>query len=253
MGRSRIHLFAAGLLAAIGAASFAASPAIAQTTILNQAPPAALNTTGLAQILTQSIDVAGGKLYVSTLKAAGNPGLPVGITQTFVPTSAGGAVRYLPLTSARAITGAALTATPGSPTGAVGITRTAGTSYRLTGEATSSDAKTNTVMFEMDLPDSYIAGANIPVIVNTAATGGTITAGSTTMTVTAYSVSVAGIETALTVSAAQQIPTTATPLTFTITGTPLVPGGRIVVQLSMLVTTSAGAGTGVINSVSISG
>jgi hypothetical protein len=153
----------------------------------------------------------------------------------------------LSLSSAKSDAGVGLTATPGS--GAFGITRTAGTSFVLTGEATSSNAKTDKAIWEFDLPGSYAAGSNIAVTVNCQASGGTITAATTTLTVAAYT-EVNGVEAALTVSAAQEIPATATGLVFTITGTALVPGQHLALEAVMLVTTSAGAGTGVINSVS---
>lgn len=214
--------------------------------------PVPVNAVGNSELLIQSQAVTGGTIYTSVVKQAGNPGAIVGVSQSFVPTAAGGILRYLPLTGGKSDPGVSLTATPGTPTGAVGVTRTAGTSLVLTGEATSSSAKTNKVIWEINLPDSYVAGANVPVIVNCLASGGTITGSSTTMTVAAYT-ETAGVEAALTVSAAQQIPAVATPLTFTITGTALTPGQHIVLELVMLVTTSAGAGTGVINSVAIQG
>jgi hypothetical protein len=145
-----------------------------------------------------------------------------------------------------------MTATPGTPAGTVGVTRVAGTSLVLTGEATSASAKTDKALWEINLPDSYKPGANISVAVNCLASGGTITAASTTMTVAAYT-ETNGVETALAVTAAQQIPSTATNLTFTITGTGLVPGQHLALEAVMLVTTSAGAGTGQINGVSYGG
>jgi hypothetical protein len=55
------------------------------------------------------------------------------------------------------------------------------------------------------------------------------------------------------VSAAQQFTATATNYTFTVTGAAsgLVVGSHILVELTMLVTTSAGAATGQINSVAL--
>lgn len=157
----------------------------------------------------------------------------------------------LPLTNAKSDAGVALTATATS--GAMGVARTAGTSLTLVGEATSASAKTDKAMFEIVLADTYVAGANIPIIVNCNYTGsGTVTAASTTMTVNAYS-EINGVETALTVSGAQQFTGTATDYTFTLTGTNLTPGERIVIELVMLVTTSAGTATGQVNKVAYSG
>lgn len=158
---------------------------------------------------------------------------------------------HLPLTSAKSDAGVGLTAT--ATGGAMGVARTAGTSLTLVGEATSSSAKTDKAMFEFTLADTYVAGANIPILVNCNYTGsGTVTAASTTMTVNAYS-EVNGVETALTVSAAQQFTGTAADLTFTLTGTGLNPGERMVIELVMLVTTSAGALTGQVNKCAYSG
>jgi hypothetical protein len=69
------------------------------------------------------------------------------------------------------------------------------------------------------------------------------------MTVTPYS-EVNGVETALTVTAAVQITKTGGDLAFTITGTGLTPGSHITLELTMLVTSSSGANTGQVNSVS---
>ncbi len=108
------------------------------------------------------------------------------------------------------------------------------------------------MIWELDLPGTYVAAAAIPVKVNCVVPTATdVTAASTTMTVAAYSVSVLGVETALTVSAAQDIPlTTAATLTFSITGAGLVPGSRIVLELTALVTTTTGGASSMqVNSV----
>ncbi len=164
------------------------------------------------------------------------------------------AVRHLPLTTVKTITGLPMiTAT--AATTLPGIARSAGTSMYLTGLATvdTTPATTN-MMWEFIMPDTYVPAANVPVTVNCVVPTATfVTAASTTMTVTAYK-EVNGVETALTVSAAQQIPlTTAATLTFTVTGTTLVPGSRIVLQLVALVTTTAGGASSMrVNSVGFS-
>jgi hypothetical protein len=209
-----------------------------------------LTNSGSAELLIQSTSVSGGTLYTTVLRQPGVQGQPIGVAQNFVPSSAGGSVRYLALSSAKSDLGEAITATAGTPTGTVGISRTAGTSLQLVGETTSGNAKTNKALFEFDLPDSYVAGSDIALKANCNYSGsGTVTAASTTMTVTAYT-EVNGVEAALTVSAAQRIPSTATDLTFTITGTGLTPGAHVALELAMLVTSSSGANTGNINSVS---
>jgi hypothetical protein len=239
-----LHRFALAAVFALGASL----PAFA--TVVSDQTPVPLTSAGGSELLTQSQAVTGGTLYTTVLRESGAQGQPIGVTSTFVSSAAAGKVRYLPLTGGKSDAGVSLTGT--ATGGAVGVSRTAGTSLTLVGEATSASAKTDKVMWEFNHPDSYVAGANIPVTVNCVATGGTITAASTTMTVAAYT-ETNGAEAALTVSSAQQIPATAGNLTFTITGTSLTPGQHVSIELVMLVTTSAGAGTGTINSVSYQG
>jgi hypothetical protein len=160
--------------------------------------------------------------------------------------------RSIPLTDGKSDLGVPMTAAAGTPAGTVGVSRTAGTSLQLLGEATSSSAKTDKVMFETRVPDTYVApvGGTFNVTVNAAVNGsGTLTAASTTMTLAAYT-EAGGVESALTVSAAQQIVAAGSDLVFAVTPTSLVaPGRRITFELTMLVTSSSGANTGVINSV----
>lgn len=159
--------------------------------------------------------------------------------------------RFLPLTDAKSDAGVPLTAAAGTPAGAVGVARTAGTSLALVGEATSASAKTNKAFWEFNLPSTYIAGSNIPVKINAIVTGsGTLTGASTTIAVAAYT-ETNGVEAALTVSAAQQFDKTGENLTFTITGTGLTPGQHVAVEVTMLVTSASGANTGQLNSISI--
>lgn len=195
-----------------------------------------------------SLAVTGGTLYIAAVRQQGQG--PAGVTSSFVGAAAGGATRYLSLTNAKSDLGVPLTAAAGTPTGAVGVARTAGTSLALVGEATSGSAKTNKAFFETNLPDTYIANANIPVTINASIGGtGTLTAASCTMTLTAYS-EVNGVETALTVSSAGTIVAAGSNLPFTITGTGLAPGAHIGIEATMLITSSSGANTGTINTVS---
>ena len=165
----------------------------------------------------------------------------------FVPSA-----RYCLLTEVSTDAGLPLAATSASGT-TPGIARTAGTSLALVGAATSGATPATTKMlWEQVLPMTYVAGSNIPVYINCVVpTALDVTAASTTMTVAAYSLSESGVETALTVSSAQQIPlTTAGTLTFTITGTGLVAGQRISLELTALVTTTVGGASSVqVNSV----
>lgn len=246
----RIPLFA------FAAALLLASPALAQTTLTDQIPapvPSASNTVNNSELLLQSQSVSGGTLFTSVLKQPGVGGQVIGVSTAFAPVGATSPTRYLALTSAKSDLGVPLTATAGTPSGAVGVKRTAGTSLTLDGEATSGSAKTDVALFEFDLPDSYVAGTNIPVIVNGNYTGGgTVTAAACTFAVAMYT-ETNGVEAALTVSAAQQMSGTAANYTFTVTGTSLVPGQHVAIEVTVLVTSASGANTGHINSVAFQG
>jgi hypothetical protein len=233
--------FVAGLLLLSGVA-FAG-------TTLDQAP-IPLNTLGNNELLIQNNAVAGGTLYTSIVRSAGPQGGIQGVANAFVSVGATSPRRYVPLTGAKADTGVGLTATATS--GAMGIARTAGTSLTLVGEATSASAKTDKALWELNLADSYVAGAAIPCVVNANyTTSGTVTAAATTITVAAYT-EVNGVETAIAgITAAQQFTATGADYTFSIPGTGLAPGSHIVVEIVMLVTTSVGAATGQINSTSL--
>lgn len=203
-----------------------------------------------SELLLQSYAVPGGTVYTHVVRDIGVNGPVLGVTDVFVPSSAGGLARFQSLTNAKSDAGVALTATATS--GAMGVSRTAGTNLDLVGEATSSSAKTDKAMFELNVADSYVAGAALPVVIDANYTGsGTPTAANTTITLNAYT-EVNGVETAIAgITAAQQFGASATPYTFSIPGAAgLQPGSHITLEIVMLVTTSAGALTGQINSVS---
>lgn len=204
---------------------------------------------GSNQAIVSTVAVPGGTLYTT---GTFNNGVLVGSPSTaFVPVGAAAVQRYMALTNAKASTGVSLTTTPAS--GVPAISRTDATSLYVVGETTSASAVTDTAIFELNLPDTYVAGSNVPVTVNASVAGaGTLTAASTTITLHAYT-EINGVETALTVSAAQQIVAAGSNLVFTVTGTGLTPGAHILLEVIMLVTSSAGANTGHINSVSIQG
>ena len=246
-----MHSFKRAILAAL----FIAVPALAfaQTAVTDQVP-IPLGTTGQSELVTQSQSVTGGTLFTTVVRQSGQQGQIQGVASAFVSTAAGGGlVRYLPLTDGKSDLGVPMTAAAGTPSGTPAITRVAGTSMVLTGEATSgAAAKTDKVIFEFDLPSTYVAGANIPVVVNCNYSGTVVTTASTTMTPQLYT-ETNGVEAAVTTSAVQLIPATAGNLTFTVTGTSLVPGQHVVLELVMLVTSASGAVTGQINGVSYQG
>lgn len=174
--------------------------------------------------------------------------LPGGVLQLVGVEGATGPGRFLPITSAKSDAGVGLTAT--ATGGAMGVSRTAGTSLRLVGEATSASAVTDKAMWEFSLPDTYVAGAVIPVNANAAIGGtGTITAASCTLALAAYSEAL-GVETALTVTGGtQQIVAGGGTLSWNVAGTGLVPGSHVALELTMLITTATGANTGQVNEV----
>lgn len=245
----RTNILAASILAAV---AFLPAAALGQTTVADDLSPP-LTSTGQPELLLRSYTVPGGSVDCAIVRPGGIGG--AGTLNSggcaFVPGGGGSITRYLALVEAKADTGVSLTAT--ATGGAVGVKRTAGTSLTLDGETASSGAATDKAMWELNLPSTYVPGANIPVIVNANYTGaGTPTAATTTITVTAYT-EVNGVEAALTVSAAQQFTGVAANYTFTITGTGLVVGSHIVIEVTMLVTNAASTNVGHINSVAYNG
>ena len=201
------------------------------------------------ECVVETRTITGGTLYITGARVGGGP--LVGIATSFAPFAATPPNRYMALTSAKADTGVALTGT--ATGGAMGISRTAGTSLALVGEATSASAKTDKAMWEINLPDTYVAGAAIPVDINASITGsGTLTAASCTMTLAAYS-EINGVEAALVVTGGSiQMTAAGADMTWSIAGTGLVPGSHIALEAAMLVTSSSGANTGQLNSIYIS-
>lgn len=190
--------------------------------------------------------VTGGTIYTAISPSAAGDSSPAIV---FVPTGAASPQRRLRLTDAYSDAGVGLTAS--ATGGAMGISRTAGTSLALVGEATSSSAKTDKALWEFDFPDTYVAGANIPVSVNVQISGsGTLTAASCTLTVAVYTESDVGVEAAISgITAATQIVAAGSTLVFTVPGTGLASAQRCVLELTMLITSASGANTGQINSV----
>lgn len=158
------------------------------------------------------------------------------------------------LTNANSDLAVPLTVAAGTPTGAMGIDRTAGTAFFLVGEATSSSAKTDKVIWEAVLGPTYRAGNAFTVTVNANYQGnGTVTAASTTLAIAAY-YEAAGVETALTVTpATQQLAAAPGDFVFTVAAnTALVNLQRVVIEATVLVTSASGANSGIINGASIS-
>lgn len=203
------------------------------------------------QELVSSVAVPGGTLYTV---ATTNNGVLVGSPSTaFVPFGAASPQRYALMTDAKSASGVPLTTTAAS--GVPAVYRSPGSALYLVGEAASGVAVTDTAIIELALPDSYVAGADVPVTVYTnydLGASAVASAAATTMTLNAYS-EINGVEAALSTSAAQQIPATSTGLTFTVSGTGLSAGMRLVLEFVMLVTSTTNEVTGRINAVAVQG
>lgn len=158
--------------------------------------------------------------------------------------------QQIPLTKAMTTAGVDLTATPGS--GAFGISMTAGTSVALTGESTSASSVTDAALFEFVLPQGYVAGANVTLTINAKQAGaGTVT--TKTLNANAYLVAKDGtMGSDLIGVTAKAITTSAADYTFTIPGTGLVAGSHLLLNLTTVIATSAGAANSQVNSVRLS-
>lgn len=158
--------------------------------------------------------------------------------------------QHLPVTDAKAATGVGLAAAPAA--GVFGLSVTPGTSARLTGETATAGTVTDNALFELVLPANYVAGKDITVTVDAQSAGaGTIT--TETVDLKAYLVADNGSMGAdLIAAAAKAITQVATGYAFTIPGAGLVPGDHLMLELTAVITTSAGSANSQINSVKVS-
>lgn len=160
----------------------------------------------------------------------------------------------LPIQHAKSATGLTLLATTAA--GNFAITQTLGTTAVLTSETANNNTKTDIATWEIVLPQNYIAGSNINVVVNVgyALNGGTV--GTKTIAAAAYLNTIAGLQGASLIATAAQAlsATAATAYTFVITGTTLVPGSRLTLSATLVLQeTAAGGGIiGTLNSIQIS-
>jgi hypothetical protein len=208
------------------------------------------------ELLMSYLALTNGTLYITTAKGFDNSDA-AGVDMCFAPWQFTAPQRQLRLAKAKTTAGVPLTASAAA--GVFGVSRTAGTSLVLTGEATSTNTKTDSALWEFDLPDTYVAGSAIQVVVNCNYTGsGTILPGSTAVSTKFETESVAGVEALILSSAAQSVTGTAADYTITaITAAEavtagLVPGSRVALVVALSVSTaSPGSGsiTGQINSV----
>lgn len=147
----------------------------------------------------------------------------------------------------------------GAPTAAAaaagdfGLTCTPGTALYLIGEVANNNTKTDKALIEFVVPQSYVAGQDLSVVVNCDLDGAG-TSGTKTIDCEAWVQANAGTGTVdICATAAQSFSATATDYTFTLTGTTVVPGDKLLIQLTMVLQeTAATAINGRINSIRIS-
>lgn len=170
--------------------------------------------------------------------------VPVTATATQINTVVGSlGTRRLPLTQARNADGSSLVATSPGATDFT-IVSTPGTVLNLAGHAAQNNAKTDNAIFEVVLPSSYTAGANVTLTIQSsyAVASGTTLAG--TVDATAYLLADAGTEGAdICATSAQTITASKVDYAFTLTGTTLTPGARILIQVTTVVSEGGNAGT----------
>jgi hypothetical protein len=158
----------------------------------------------------------------------------------------------LPLLHARNSDGSVLAAAASS--GKFGVSITLGTSTFLVTEAANSSTKTDTAVFDVILPSSYIAGQNVTITANVQYVVGSGTIGSHTVTFHAYRTAKDGTQGSdLVATGAVSVPATATDVTSVITGATLLPGDRLTLSAVMVIQdTGASNITGQLNSVRLS-
>lgn len=125
--------------------------------------------------------------------------------------------------------------------GKYGFSVTVGTGEKLLGEVATSNTKTDTAIFEAVLPDNFVTGSAVALVVNAQQTG---TATVKTIDASAYEVSDAGAHSAdLVTTNAQSITTSAAEYSFTIDTTSLVAGDRLLISITSVATEAAAGNT----------
>jgi hypothetical protein len=148
-------------------------------------------------------------------------------------------------------TGIYLVASPAA--GTFGITCTAGSTLVLIGEQQSgAGSKSDVVLLEYVLPQTYTAGTNVTVTLNAQLIGGGA-ASVKTLTVQAYLFANAGTTGAnLCATGAQSVTASPADYTNTITGTTLNPGQKVMLVITSATTWTSGTTQMQLNSVRLS-
>lgn len=158
-------------------------------------------------------------------------------------------VTNLPLWSGRNADGSVLAAAAAA--GKFGQVVTLGTALTLVSEAASSNSKTSTALFALQLPQDYTAGANITVGFDQIQQGGVATV--KTLDCFAYLADGQGALGAdICATAIQNMTTARSRLDFVLTGTTLTPGAIVIIKvITVLTEAAAGSVTNSINGVSV--
>lgn len=193
----------------------------------------AINLTSAKEMTHFTKAVTGGTLHIVSVRDDSGP---EGVAVTFTPTAVGTIPpKALHLSEASDAAGTPVVST--SPaSGAFTITCTPGTSNILAGHSVQNTNLTDTAIWEYQLPDTYVAGANIAVTAYANYTG-TGTAGTCTLAAAAYLVAAAGTHgSTLIATAAQAVTGTNGAKSFVVTGTTLVPGDVLMFRFQLLIT-----------------
>lgn len=146
------------------------------------------------------------------------------------------------------------TMTGSASAGKFALSVTPGTSEVLTGEAATGATKTDAAIREYTVPSTYVAGQPLTVTVNTGYSGSG-TAGASTIAVAVYLTSATGTQgsTLVTTLATAISGATAAGYAFTVTGSTLLPGSRLMIKVTLVTIESGGSAsiTGTVNSVSV--
>lgn len=206
-----------------------------------------MNSTSGGVLLFQPAAALTGSLTITSAAQAGSRVYTMpdrGAAATFMLTNAtmaanGLTEQSMPLMWMRTPTGTVMDATGGA--GLFSIASSVGTSLHLAGENCKSNTKTDDAIVEYVLPSAYISTKNLTCIVN-AQIAGTGTAGGTnTLGVNAYLLSKAGAEGSNLGSSVQAMTTSAADYSFTITGTSLTPGVRVLLEVEAVLQETGGA------------
>lgn len=159
----------------------------------------------------------------------------------------------LRLLDTAASTGGALAAAASA--GLFGFAITLGTGFALVTEAANSNAKTDAGLLEYMLPPNYVAGQNLTVTINTTIAIGSGALSVKTIGLAAYRTAKDGTQGGnICATSTITIPANAaTDNVFTITGTSLLPGDRLVLQPTLALTETSGHNvTATVNSIRVS-